>query len=208
MVREINLEMWDRKEHFDVLSGRDVPFYCVTVDVDVTNLKAFSTKNNISFYYALVYLTTEALNKTENFRYKIQANKVIVYDELIPSFTDMTEGSQLYKGGTLRKEGDILSFCKVAFKTATNQTDYFPEISFPLDQLIHFSMLPWLNFSGFKNQFYLDKNDSIPKVTFGKYITKDGRLQMPLNIEVNHRLVDGYHLGCFFENLQKSIEKL
>ncbi|QIL46632.1 chloramphenicol acetyltransferase [Vagococcus coleopterorum] len=207
-MKVIDQELWARKEHFKVLSGRDVPFYCITADVDVTNLKEYCKNQNISFYYALVYLATDALNNTENFRYKIQGDNVILYDELIPSFTDLEPGSDLYKGVTLKKVGDIKEFCHAASVESNQQTEYFPNIPFPLDQLIHFSMVPWINFTGFKNQFYIDKDDSIPKVTFGKYINKEGRLQMPLNIEVNHRLVDGIHLGKFFNDLQMRIADL
>lgn len=208
MFKTIDQSTWPRKKHFDILSGRDVPFYCITADVDVTALKKFVKKTDISFYYALIYLTTDALNQTENFRYKIQGEDIILYDELIPSFTDMSPESELYKGVTLEKKGDIITFSKTAALLAKGQTEYFPDIPFPLDQLIHFSMIPWIHFSGFKNQFYIDKDDSIPKITFGKYLEKDGKLQMPLNIEVNHRLVDGIHLGHFFDNLQKNINQL
>ena len=199
---------WDRLAHFNVHSQRDVPIYGITVDVDVTNLKKVTKEKDISFYYALVYLVTESLDSVENFRYKIQGEEVVLYDRLIPSFTDMGKGESLYKGVTLEKGEDLVEFCRRAKKMSTEQIEYFPDIEFPLDQLIHFSMVPWLNFTAFKNQFYIDKNDSIPKVTMGKYVEKEGRLQLPLSIEVNHRLVDGYHLGLFYDTLAKKIAEL
>ena len=172
-MKRIEKENWDRLAHFNVHSQRDVPIYGITVDVDVTNLKKVTKEKDISFYYALVYLVTDSLDSVENFRYKIQGEEVVLYDRLIPSFTDMGKGESLYKGVTLEKGEDLVEFCRRAKKMSTEQIEYFPDIEFPLDQLIHFSMVPWLNFTAFKNQFYIDKDDSIPKVTMGKYIEKE-----------------------------------
>lgn len=208
MLKKINLTEWDRLEHFKVHSNRDVPLYTITTEIDVSALKLFSNKNECSFYYSLVYLSTEILDSIENFRYKIQGQEVILYDSLIPSFTDMTSGDSLYRGVTLLRGDDLLNFCESAKELSHNQTMYFPEINYPLDQLIHYSMIPWINFTGYQNQFYINKDDSIPKVTFGKYLEKDGKLMMPISLEANHRLVDGYHMGLYFNRLQEKINSL
>ena len=58
MRKEININEWERKEHFEYYSRCATPHYCVAFNIDVTNLLQFTRKNNISFYYSLIYLYT------------------------------------------------------------------------------------------------------------------------------------------------------
>ena len=49
MRKEIDINTWDRKEHFEFYSNIATPHYCVAFNIDVTNLLAFTRKNKISF---------------------------------------------------------------------------------------------------------------------------------------------------------------
>ena len=51
-------------------------------------------------------------------------------------------------------------------------------------------------------------DDAIPRITWGKYVRQDDRETLGLSIEVNHRFVDGVHLGRFYEALQQKINDL
>lgn len=44
--------------------------------------------------------------------------------------------------------------------------------------------------------------DSVPKISVGKIIPQGDQLLMPVSVHVHHALVDGYHVGQFFEILQ------
>lgn len=44
----------------------------VTFKQDVTNLYRYAKEKGISFYYALVYLCTEAVNSVEAFSYTVE----------------------------------------------------------------------------------------------------------------------------------------
>ena len=58
------------------------------------------------------------------------------------------------------------------------------------------------------NERNFDKDDAIPRITWGKYVRQDDRETLGLSIEVNHRFVDGVHLGRFYEALQQKINDL
>jgi chloramphenicol O-acetyltransferase type A len=52
----------------------------------------------------------------------------------------------------------------------------------------------------------LSKGRSIPKITFGK-ITRDGeKMWLPVDIHVNHALMDGFHVGKFVERFQELLK--
>ena len=71
-MQKIDLAVWPRAELFRFFSTVSDPFYSVTFRVDVTNLHAYTKAHGISFYYALCYLATDAVNAVENFRYTIR----------------------------------------------------------------------------------------------------------------------------------------
>lgn len=45
--------------------------------------------------------------------------------------------------------------------------------------------------------------DSNPRLTWGRFEERDGRAVMPVTVLVNHALVDGVHIGAFFEALER-----
>ena len=61
-MHKIDMNTWPRAELFRFFSGVSQPFYSVTFRVDVTNLHAYTKARGISFYYALGYLVTDAVN--------------------------------------------------------------------------------------------------------------------------------------------------
>ena len=39
-------------------------------------------------------------------------------------------------------------------------------------------------------------------------MAQNGRETLGMSVEVNHRIIDGVHIGRFYEGLQKMIDKL
>ena len=66
-----------------------------------------------------------------------------------------------------------------------------------------------IDLTGCTNERDFDKDDNIPRITWGKYVRQEnGRETLGLSIEVNHRLIDGVHLGRFYESLQNKVNEL
>ena len=70
------------------------------------------------------------------------------------------------------------------------------------DDLIHYSMIPWISFTSFAHACISGKEDSVPKIVFGKYTEQNELIKMPVSVEVHHSLMDGIHGGKFFELFQ------
>uniref|UniRef100_UPI0038F5DD0E CatA-like O-acetyltransferase n=1 Tax=Streptomyces galilaeus TaxID=33899 RepID=UPI0038F5DD0E len=70
--------------------------------------------------------------------------------------------------------------------------------------LLHISVLPWLDFMSFSHAFSQADNFGIPKLVFGKFNAKTGT--MPFSIDVHHALMDGLHVAKFIEHLQRCID--
>jgi chloramphenicol O-acetyltransferase type A len=74
------------------------------------------------------------------------------------------------------------------------------------DDLIHYSVIPWIAFTSFTHAKKYNTRDSIPKIVFGKYCDDSGVAKMPVSVEVHHALMDGIHVGEFFEIFQKHLQ--
>ena len=87
-MEKVDRPHWERAELFEFFSAVSHPFYSVTFRVDVTNLYRYVKERHLSFYYAMGYLVTDAVNSVKNFRYAIRDGEVWLLDERIPSLTD------------------------------------------------------------------------------------------------------------------------
>lgn len=203
----IDKQTWKRKEVFDFFSSMSNPFYSVSFIQDVTPLYNYAKKHNISFYYAFIYVCTKAINKIEDFHYLLRDNAIHYVEERNPSFTDMRKGSELFHIVSVPLEEDILTFCSVAKKTSLSQTTFI-DMSLEQDALIYYSCLPWIEMTAFTNERDLNPDDAVPRITWGKYKKHDNDIKLHLSLEVNHRFVDGYHIGLFHETLTALLQEL
>ena len=58
------------------------------------------------------------------------------------------------------------------------------------------------------NERDFDPDDAIPRIAWGRYVPRDGRLMLGMSMEVNHRFIDGLHIGRFAQALESAISKL
>jgi chloramphenicol O-acetyltransferase type A len=145
-----------------------------------------------------------AVNAVENFRYRISEGKIYSNDRIDASATigreDGTFGFSL-----IEYNPDLKIFEKTALteiERIQNTTGLFTR-SFDNDNLIHFSAIPWLNFTSLSHARSFTFPDSCPKISFGKMITSEnGKKTMAMSVHVHHGLMDGLHVGQFVDLLQ------
>lgn len=200
-------ENWNRKTVFDFFSGMSDPFYSVTFTVDVTNLYRFTKARGISFYYALVYLCTQAINRVDAFQYVLSDGSLFRLNGRIPSFTDLKKGSEQFHIVTMPCTGSIEDFCRAAREKSNAQTAFICAGA-ESDALIYFSCLPWLEITALTNERDFDKDDAIPRIAWGRYTETNGCKKLNMSVEANHRFTDGFHLGQFHDELTALIAGL
>ena len=206
-MRKIDPNTWPRRDIFDFFSKISNPFYSVTFNVDVTEAYAYAKRSGLSFYYALVYLVTRAINSVEAFRYALVDGELVLLDERSPSFTDLKKGSESFHIVTMPCKGDIAEFCFDAKRRSAEQTTFLSTDKEGVD-LIYFSCLPWIELTALTNERDFDPDDAIPRVSWGKFHERDGRKILGMSLELNHRFTDGVHIGKFAEVLEKLISEL
>lgn len=206
MTQIVDRAAWPRRELFDFFSPMSQPFFSVTFRQDVTRLYQFAKENRLSFYHSLVYLCTRAVNGVEAFRYALRGEDLVLFDQRIPSFTDLKPGAEQFHIVTLPMEADIRAFCAAARAKSAAQTTFLDQED-SLD-LIYFTCLPWVELTALTNERAFDPDDAVPRIAWGKYAQERERKVLHISLELNHRFVDGLHVGRFHEGLAALMEDL
>lgn len=96
MKQKLDLETWNRKQHFDFFKTFDEPYYGVTATIDCTIAYAKAKELGISFYIYYLHKTLTVVNAIENLKYRIEDGEVFIYDRIDASATifsnDLTFG--------------------------------------------------------------------------------------------------------------------
>jgi chloramphenicol O-acetyltransferase type A len=201
-MRYIDLETWPRRDHFKVFSGLDYPHFGLSANVDITTFRLFVKQHDISFTIAIIYVLTRAANKIPEFRYRIRDEDVIEHEVVHPSTTIMTE-NDLFSFCIFHYSEDFASFAADATKRITNVKEHIiMEDDTALDELLFMTGIPWVSFTSFLHPINLDPADSVPRIAYGKFFQEGDALKMPLGVQAHHALVDGIHVGWFYEKVQ------
>jgi chloramphenicol O-acetyltransferase type A len=205
----LNLENWNRKEHFLFFKQFEEPFFGLTVEIDCT--KAYATAKELESFFFAYYLhkTLVAVNTIEPFRYRIINDAIYIYDTIDVSATIMREDNT-FGFSLIEYSPDFNVFSAIALKEIerVKKTPGLFTRAFPNDNVIHFSTVPWVNFSSLSHARSYTFPDSCPKISFGKMmVTNDGKRTMSMSIHAHHGLMDGFHVGQFVDCLQDLMNK-
>jgi chloramphenicol O-acetyltransferase type A len=94
MKRKIDLNTWNRKEHYHFFRSFDEPYYGITVQVDHTELYRKAKAENVSFYLAYLHCFLAAVNNSEPFRIRIIEGEPYMFERIHLSATvDRPDGT-------------------------------------------------------------------------------------------------------------------
>ena len=203
----IDINSWDRRDLYLHFSRLKSPHYAVAAYVDVTRLLEYKRRERLSFYLSLVYLTTGVLNGIRNFRLRIIDGQVVIFDRIHTNFTHKQPDEEVFRFHTAPFEGTLRQYVEATSKAIARQTTLFGGMG-DIPNVVYCSCTPNLDATSITNPGMEDPDDAIPRVNWGKYVERDGRWMVNVTFTANHRFVDGYHIGLFFERLQAAINIL
>ena len=70
------------------------------------------------------------------------------------------------------------------------------------DDLLFITSVPWISFTSVTHPIHMNPVDSVPRITWGKFFEENGKIKIPLSIQAHHALLDGEHVGKYFNLLQ------
>lgn len=206
-MTEIDIANWNRKEHFEFFSSMNEPFFGLVQTIDATVAYQHCKKHSISFFTYYLHCVLQAVNEVENLRYRIVDGKPVVFDEIDASATIM-RADKTFGFSFMKYSADFNVFEQIVTDEVARMqqtTGLFTRNDFK-ENLIHFSAVPWVNFTSLSHARSFTYPDSCPKVSIGKLVENNGRFEFSVAVHAHHGLVDGYHLGLFFNRLQELLD--
>jgi chloramphenicol O-acetyltransferase type A len=203
-IQPIDLNTWPRKQHFELFQHFSQPYFNVCVQLNAKPLYDYCKTHQVSFFQAYIYATLQACQAYEPIRLRIIEGKPGVLKSVRASVVELAADdtfrfSYFSQAANFNEFSKHVSAVSASTKANTLFSDAFQQTEGQAD-LIHISVLPWLNFSAFSHAFSVEQSLGIPKLVFGQYDKSSGN--MPLAIDVHHALMDGLHVAKFINILQ------
>ena len=101
MKQKLNIDTWNRKEHYLFFKQMEEPFFGITTSIDCSKAYSKAKELGVSFFTYYLHKTLVAVNLIESFKYRIIENEVYIFDTIDASATimrpDHTFGFSLIK---------------------------------------------------------------------------------------------------------------
>jgi chloramphenicol O-acetyltransferase type A len=205
-MRQINLETWPRRVHFELFRTFNHPHFSMCVNVDLTAFKPFLMRKGISFTVAIVYVIARASNAIPEFRHRIRNKNVIEHDVVHPSVTILVE-EDLFSFCAMDYHEDFSKFATEAAEKIAQVKDHPTLENDPgQDDVLFMTALPWISFTSFTHPMRLHPADSVPRYAWGKFFQEGKSLKMPLSVQGHHALMDGIHMARFYAYVQDYLD--
>jgi len=207
MPHYIDMATWPRRAVFEFYLPFDKPYFNVCLQLDITKLiAALKKRENSNLWLTYHYLALKAANEIEPFRYRLRQGKVLVHDVINGGTTFMLPNETftlLYFDYAETYANFMESATKAVDEIRTGDWAFRPKHED--DARIHCTTLPWIAFTSFSHARRWGREDSVPKISFGKFIKEKDRTLMPFSVEVHHSLMDGLHVGRYIARIEEML---
>jgi chloramphenicol O-acetyltransferase type A len=200
------IDSYYRQTVFDFFRGYRNPFYAITFELEITELKRYCAGRSWPLYRNLCYFFARAMQPIEDFRYRLRDGRVVLYDQLEVAAT-LPAPDGLFSFAYLGYHPDADEFNRLAGELeAANRAEV--TLAQPEDtNHILFTAIPGVRFTGLTHATPEDTLDGRPRVAFGRYVEADGKLTIPVGLEVNHVFIDGNALSALVEGAQREFNE-
>lgn len=206
-MRVLDMETWSRREHFEFYSRFDHPHFGMSANVDVTAFVPAVKERAVSVTVATVYLIARAANAVPEFRYRIRDGQVAEHEVVHPGTTILVN-EDMFTFATFEYVEDFARFATHAAEViAYVQQHPSLDVDVGRDDWLFMTPIPWVSFTSFMHPVHLQPPGSIPLFAWGKFFGDGERLMMPLQAQGHHALMDGLHMGRFFQKVQEMLDQ-
>jgi chloramphenicol O-acetyltransferase type A len=204
MKKIIDLAQWNRREHFEFFRQYDEPYHGIMVQLDCTASYHRCKQAGNSFFLTYLHQILRAVNETDAMRYRLESNAVVDY-------------ATIHSGPTIARADHTFGFCLMeyapdfdafsvgataAMERVRSASGLCLNETSGRNDLIYFSTLPGIAFTGLTNARRYGDSAGVPLITVGKCSPQGERMLMPLAVYVHHALVDGYDVQLFLQRLE------
>ena len=201
----IDRAAWPRAAYFDHYFSQVPCTYSAVFQLDITGIR----RQKRQLYPTMLYHIAAEVNCREAFRTAYNgAGQLGVYDRLHPCYTVFHPENETFSNLWTAFDPDYEAFCAAYRRDVAQYGSNLglegkpgtPENTFPV------SMIPWASFQGFNLNLQRGYDFLLPIFTMGRFQEADGRVLLPLAVQVHHAVCDGFHLCSFVNSLQARLD--
>ncbi|MGW8566522.1 type A chloramphenicol O-acetyltransferase [Isoptericola sp. NPDC055881] len=202
----VDLSTWPRRQHFEHYLQASPCTYAMTVELDVTAFAAALRRSSRKTYVAQVWALATVVNRHDEFRMCLDDDGApAVWPMVHPAFTVLNPDRETFACVWTPYDPDFGTFHAAAaplLAEHSRATDFFPQGAPPAASF-DVSSLPWASFTGFTLHIRDAWRHLAPIFTLGRYVERDGRVLLPLAVQVHHAVADGFHTARLVNELQE-----
>ncbi|HUR99946.1 MAG TPA: chloramphenicol acetyltransferase [Pyrinomonadaceae bacterium] len=208
MFQEVDISTWSRKATYEFFRDYEDPFFNVTANLDVTNLYRFCKQNDLAFSLAALFFSIQAANEIRELRLRIIDDVVVEFGRVEATQTILND-DETFSFCYFPLKDDVFEFDRSG-KTAREKYKALKSFDVETDRvdLIYYSAIPWISFTSFKHASRQNNRQSVPRMVFGRMFEDGPARKMPFSVEVHHALVDGVHVGKFYNLFQAKLDSV
>lgn len=208
MFHEVDISTWERKATYEFFRDYEDPFFNIAANLDVTRVYQFCKENGLAFSLAALFLSLQTANEIREFRLRIIDGAVVEFARVEATQTILNE-DETFSFCYFAMQDDIFEFDR-AGKAARDTYKALKTFDVETDRvdLIYYSAIPWISFTSFKHASRQNNRQTVPRMVFGKIFEDGSTRKMPFSVEVHHALVDGIHVGKFFNLFQAKLNSV
>jgi chloramphenicol O-acetyltransferase type A len=208
MPSYLDVSTWSRRDLFEFFRTYENPYFNICAHIEVTKvLELLKTRPDVSAALTYHYLALRIANEIEPFRYRLRDDQVLIHD-VIHGGTTVLLPNESFTFAYFDYQQEFDKFMRDA-QASVNAVRTGTSAFKPLDgdDRIHFTVLPWVSFTSFAHARNKTRAVSVPKIAFGKFIRERERTHLPVSVEVHHALMDGLHVGRFFNRFEEMVSE-
>lgn len=199
--RKIDLTQYTRRSMFEAFRDRQFPCFSTTCNIEITDLKRWTAAKNHTFFITMSYVISRAVNGIPELRHRLIEGDIYEFEKVDPGYTVLLQDN-------------TFSFCDAVYfenfgkyydcaRQKIEEVKQRPDSSTgDKNHMFFITNIPWFSFTSFTHP-YEKQYGTIPIITLGKYFQQGEHLLLPLSIQVHHGVVDGFHVGLFYQAVNR-----
>ena len=208
--KPIDMETWERREHFAYYTDILETSYHMNVDVEITSFYNWTRENKYRFFPSFLYVIMTAVNRNKEFRMAYRNGILGFYNQCHPSYTIFHKDDCTFSDIWSEYDPDFYKFYENCIQDMERYKDIKGVKTKPgrPDNFCPVSCAPWVTFTGFGHDTPGTSKMYFPVINFGKFYEKEGKRYIPLSVYVNHAAADGYHTSKLILDIQNIVDEM
>ena len=204
MPTYLDVSTWPRRDLFEFFRTYENPYFNICAQLEVTKvLELLKTRPEFSASLTYHYFALRVANEIEPFKYRLRDDQVLMHDVIHGGTTVLLPNESFtFAYFDYHQEFDkFIRDAQASVKAVRTGAQPFKPLDG--DDRIHFTVLPWVSFTSFAHARNKYRAVSVPKIAFGKFMRQGERTFLPTSVEVHHAMMDGLHVGRFYNRLEE-----